>query len=792
MKISHRLIALAAFSSAGLVCVGGVSYFAVTSIQSDLRGLTLQATPLQNKTYEVQERTERLLGSMLKLSLARDRAEVDKASSVIQENMQRVDTLHAEIQALDPQARSDFSEFRSAQSEINQAVQKRLADEVAYRAETDSARMALGKAQEAIAVTRNNVNQIGIETGKAADRAQEAVRRLSGSMKQALSAQSQLKEIAILVNETDAVSNRFKLSPLKEKLKSTVDSIMRLEPEAGSDDVLKESKALVTSVQEGFTHDGTGLLALRAAVLAAKPEADAAYQKQRRAILGPLEEQSRKLSALTDALEVQAFKQRQNLEAALRLRNEPGGVVVVSEDVSLDIREMVGTIRLLMLASTDGEATAAQEGMDELGQQLASNMGRMREGLIKMGRPQLTQHVDTALQAMASVMHSVGKVAQAKKSLIASEARMAASLAQIKTVAAKQASVGEAQVKSITQRQSDITAAVDRRVESSLFFILVISGVIIAGLVALSLRTIRIVTLRLNQAVRVAEAVSQGRLDQVHVVAGNDETTRLLTALGSMVQTLTGIVQQIRSASESINQGSSEITQGNSDLSSRTVTQASSLQATATAVEQLSGTVKQNTESARQATSLAQSASDVAGRGGEVVGHVVNTMSQIQESSRQIAEITGVIDAIAFQTNILALNAAVEAARAGQHGRGFAVVAGEVRALAKKSADAASRIKTLVGASVDSIDAGSKLVQNAGQTMGDIVQQVQQVSKLIRAIAQASEDQWQSVQQVGSAVSSLDEMTQRNAALAQQSTAAARSLSGQAQDLATAISVFRD
>jgi methyl-accepting chemotaxis protein len=791
MKISHRLIALAAFSSAGLVCVGGVSYFAVTSIQSDLRGLTLQATPLQNKTYEVQERTERLLGSLLKLTLARDRAEVDRASTVIQDNMQRVDTLHAEIQALDPHASNDFSEFRSAQSEINQAVQKRLSDEVAYRAETDNARTALGKAQEAIAVTRSNVNQIGIETGKAADRAQEAVRRLSSSMKQALSAQSQLKEIAILVNETDAVSNRFKLSPLKEKLKSTVDSITRLEPEAGSDDVLKDSKALVASVQEGFTNEGTGLLALRAAVLAAKPEADAAYQKQRKAILAPLDEQSRKLSAMTDALEVQAFKQRQNLEAALRLRNEPGGVVSVSEDVSLDIREMVGTIRLLMLATTEGEATAAQEGMDELGKQLSDNMGQMRSGLIKMGRPQLTQHVDSALQAMTSVMQSVAKVAQAKKSLIASEARMADSLAQLKTVAAKQASVGEAQVKSITQRQSDITAAVDRRVESSLFFILAISGAIIAGLVALSLRTIRVVTRRLDQAVRVAEAVSQGRLDQVQVVAGNDETTRLLTALGSMVQTLTGIVQQIRAASESINQGSIDITQGNSDLSGRTVTQAHSLQATATAVEQLSGTVKQNTESARQATALAQSASDVAGRGGAVVGDVVHTMSQIQESSRQIAEITGVIDAIAFQTNILALNAAVEAARAGQHGRGFAVVAGEVRALAKKSAEAASRIKTIVGASVNSIDAGSKLVQNAGQTMGDIVQQVSQVSHLIGAIAQASEDQWQSVQQVGSAVSSLDEMTQRNAALAQQGTAAALSLSGQAQDLATAISVFK-
>ena len=791
MKISHRLIALAAFSSAGLLCVGGVSYFAVTSIQSDLRGLTLHATPLQNKTYEVQERTERLLGSLLKLSLARDSGEVESAASVIQENLQRLDKLRAEMKALDPHATADFSEFQTAQSEINQSAHQRLADDVAYRTEANNARTALGKAQEAIAVTRKNINQINIETGQAADRAQDAARRLSSSTKQAMSAQSQLKELAILVADTDTITSRFKLGPLRERLKSNIEAIARLDSNAGSDDVLKDTKAAVINLQDSFGRDNTGLFALRAAVLANKPEAESAYQKQRLGILAAVDEHSRKLSGITDALEVQAFKQRQTLEAALRLRNEPGGVVGVSEEVSLDIREMVGTIRLLMLASTEGEATGAQEGLSELGKQLSANMGLMRNGLIKMGRQVLTPPVDNALLAMNTVMKAIEKVSEAKQRLIASEARMAASLQTLKAVAAKQSDVGAAQVKSITERQSEITAAVDHRVESSLFFILTISAGIIAGVVALSMRTVRVVTRRLDQAVQVAEAVSHGRLAALHSEHGDDETARLLTALGSMVSTLTGIVQHIRSASQLINQGAAGITRGNSDLSTRTVSQADRLQSTAMAVEQLSATIQNNAESARQATVLAQSASEVAERGGTVVGNVVKTMSDIEGSSRKIGEIIGVIDAIAFQTNLLALNAAVEAARAGEHGRGFAVVASEVRTLAKRSTDAASMIKTIIATSVESINAGSKQVHTAGQTMGDIVQQVQKVSALIAEIAQASQDQLQSVQQVGSAVTSLDEMTQRNAALAQESTAAALELSGQAQDLASAISVFQ-
>ena len=790
MKISHRLIALSAFSAAGLLCVAGVSYFAVTSIQSDLRGLTLQATPLQNKTYEMQERTERLMGSLLRLTLAKGREEVDKASASIKTEIAAIDRTAAEITRLDPASHSDSSDFQAAQNDITHAVEKRLADETAYRAETENARAALQKAEAAIGLTRSNVGEIGIEAGKAADRAQDASRRLAQATKLALQAQAKLKDIAIVVNEVDAATNRFRLTPLKEKVKAATDSIQRFEVTAGSEDILKETKALAASLYDAFTHETNGLMALRAAVLASKPDAEANYQKQRKAILAPVEEQSLKLGALTDTVEVQAFKQRQTLEAALRLRNEPGGVVAVSEEVSLGMREMVGGLRLLMLANTPAEAAAAEADIKKLGDRLVTHMNAMRAGVVKMGRPQLGQNIDNALTAMASVTGSVAKVAAAKKSLLASEASMATSLATLKTVAAQKASLGEQQVKTIADRQTEVTAAVDRQVDSSLLIILGIAGVIIVVSGVLSWRTVRSVTRSLDQAVNVAEAVSRGELEPVSPGRSNDETARLLAALGSMVGTLTGVVNNIRNASTAINAGSEEIASGNRDLSDRTEEQSSSLQRTAASVQQLSGTVKQNADSARQATDLARSASEVAGRGGKAVGDVVATMSEIQNSSRRIADIIGVIDGIAFQTNILALNAAVEAARAGEHGRGFAVVASEVRSLAQKSAEAAQQIKAIIVASVDRIDVGSAQVQNAGATMADIVAQVHQVTALISVIARASEEQSYSVSQVTSAVTSLDTMTQSNAALAEQGTAAAVTLSRQARDLAAAIAVF--
>jgi len=299
------------------------------------------------------------------------------------------------------------------------------------------------------------------------------------------------------------------------------------------------------------------------------------------------------------------------------------------------------------------------------------------------------------------------------------------------------------------------------------------------------------ITRPLHEAVRVAQRVAAGDLSSHIDVTSSDETGELLAALKTMNASLARIVASVREGSDSIASGSAQISSGNTDLSQRTEEQASNLQQTAASMAQLTSTVKTSADTARQATQLAGSASAAAAKGGELVGQVVSTMDAIAAGSKKIGDITGVIDSIAFQTNILALNAAVEAARAGPQGRGFAVVASEVRNLAQRSAEAAKEIKSLIGASVEKVEAGSRLVGDAGAQMHDIVAQVKRVADLIDEISAATTEQTSGIGQINNAVSQLDQATQQNAALVEQSAAAADSLSGQAARLVQTVAVFK-
>jgi len=299
------------------------------------------------------------------------------------------------------------------------------------------------------------------------------------------------------------------------------------------------------------------------------------------------------------------------------------------------------------------------------------------------------------------------------------------------------------------------------------------------------------ITRPLGRAVEVAETVAAGDLTTSVAVDSKDEIGQLLQALKKMNDNLAGIVGEVRTGTETIATASSQIASGNLDLSSRTEEQASSLEETASAMEELTSTVKQNADNAQQANQLAASASGVAVQGGQVVEQVISTMQSISDSSKRIADIIGVIDGIAFQTNILALNAAVEAARAGEQGRGFAVVASEVRNLAQRSANAAKEIKSLITDSVESVEVGSKLVEQAGATMREVVNSVQRVTDIVSEISAASHEQSTGIEQVNQAIGQMDEVTQQNAALVEEAAAASQSLQDQAASLAQAVSVFK-
>ena len=309
--------------------------------------------------------------------------------------------------------------------------------------------------------------------------------------------------------------------------------------------------------------------------------------------------------------------------------------------------------------------------------------------------------------------------------------------------------------------------------------------------VGLSFYITRSITSPISEAVELARTVASGNLSTRIRAEGNDEATALLIAMGEMQGSLSRVVANVRNGSENLASSSAEIAQGNNDLSSRTEQQASALEQTAATMEELSSQVRHNAENARQANSLASSASSVAIQGGEVVGRVVETMKEINDSSRKISDIISVIDGIAFQTNILALNAAVEAARAGEQGRGFAVVASEVRSLAGRSADAAKEIKSLINASVERVEQGTLLVDQAGSTMSEVVSAIRRVTDIVGEISSASDEQASGVAQVGEAVTQMDQATQQNAALVEQMAAAASSLKSQASELVQSVAVFR-
>jgi methyl-accepting chemotaxis protein len=322
---------------------------------------------------------------------------------------------------------------------------------------------------------------------------------------------------------------------------------------------------------------------------------------------------------------------------------------------------------------------------------------------------------------------------------------------------------------------------------------LAIAAIVLAIILSIAVAYVitRSITVPIDQAVTIAVTVARGDLTSHIEVRGKDELSQLLGALRHMNERLVDIVTQVRGSSESVATGAAQIATGNADLSQRTEEQAASLEETAASMQQLTATVKQNAENARQGNTLANSAADIAQRGGDVMRDVVTTMEGIASSSERVEQIIGVIDGIAFQTNILALNAAVEAARAGEQGRGFAVVASEVRSLAQRSASAAREIKELIGQSVARVDAGSLQVHEAGGTIGEIVRTVRHVTDLMREIAAASDDQHTGIVQINQAIGQIDEVTQHNAALVEQASAAAQNVQEQSALLQRLVANFR-
>jgi methyl-accepting chemotaxis protein len=462
----------------------------------------------------------------------------------------------------------------------------------------------------------------------------------------------------------------------------------------------------------------------------------------------------------------------------------------LASDMRLSVDDRMIALRNVVLLDEPAEIQAQIERVRAQARNYAAAEKKLRETFATFGiqddeSKMLAdiQQQSAAAQPLIEKVETLGlanKNAEATKILIG----------DLRTVQGKWQAGLVALIASEKRQNDEATAAADATYTFARNLMLGLSAVAVVFGIAIAVVITRSITRPIQRAVAVAQTVAAGDLTSRIEIQGADETSMLLTALKAMNDSLALIVGQVRAGTDTISTASQEIAAGNLDLSSRTEEQASSLEETASSMEELTSTVKQNADNARQANNLAASASEVAGKGGAVIADVVDTMGAIHASSKKIVEIIGVIDGIAFQTNILALNAAVEAARAGEQGRGFAVVATEVRNLAHRSAAAAKEIKTLIGDSVAKVESGTQLVDQAGETMTAVVDSVRRVSDIISEITAASREQSLGIDQINQAIMQMDSVTQQNAALVEESAAAAESLQGQAAQLAEVVGKF--
>ena len=462
--------------------------------------------------------------------------------------------------------------------------------------------------------------------------------------------------------------------------------------------------------------------------------------------------------------------------------------MVVGNAIKEDVQTISSSVRNMILMRDTSAIMAEAESIARVQKRIDERFARLDKLLAGDGAAQAAlRQVQAARKAYEPLQNETrdlagsGQVFEAKDLLIE------------KMHPAQQAYFGamDALLQQQQQQLGQATGATERAANSVRGVLLATTLVVLALGGLLAWWIIRSITGPLRQAVRVARSVAAGNLREPIEAQGRNEVAQLLLALGEMQGALARVVTHVRQGAQNVLGGSTEIAQGNMDLSNRTEAQAGALEETSASMQELRDAVAHNADNAGQADTLARDASAVAERGGAVVGQVVDTMRDIHAASQKIADIIGVIDGIAFQTNILALNAAVEAARAGEQGRGFAVVASEVRALAGRSAQAAREIKGLISSSVERVEQGAELVDKAGATMQEVVQSVQRVTALVGEISSASAEQRAGVAQIGEAIAQMDHVTQQNAALVEQIAAAATGLSTQAQELVQAVAVFQ-
>ncbi|HJV34568.1 HAMP domain-containing methyl-accepting chemotaxis protein [Geomonas sp.] len=824
MTVKTKLLGNVALTIVGISVIAGIGLFSIAKVKASIEILTGKSTPLHLKMLELQQTVEKVSADFMGLEMSSEPAEVAKLSQNITSRIQRMETLNDEMVAGGAAASGvDTAVLKDIEKTVVQVASQRLKDMALFKSEIATVNSELLKAETSVSGMRKSISTMGSNALSAINSSQAANLQVNSSIKKLLTLQSRLKDINIILSDLELVKNKFKIGPLRERLKNTIEITSNIEVAPGDNPTIKEVKGVALDILNRIGAEEGGLIAMRLEILNTPEKTETEqYAAKRADIMKPLEENSKKIFNVIDTLELQIVKDRNNVVSSLGFQNAASSVMEAGSSISVDVKELNAGVRQIMLSSTEQEVGKLSGSLAQAEKRIEANVAMARGLLLQSGQKELAKSIAEVSGTIRRAAGSIQKIEATKLNVIKSNLAMQKALDSARGISKEQAQKSEEQVKSIGENQQQILSGVRQAVSNASMLSIVMIGVSLGvALVSLiiSLRIISSITKPLSHAKQVTAEIAGGNLTRRIELRTKDEIGEICHSINNMAVNFHQVIarvshntQQVASASASLSRVSERMASG----ASRVAEQAATV---ATASEEMAATSNEIALNCTQAAAGSQQANDAAITGASVVKGTVEGMNLIADNvresavtignlgsqSEQIGAIVKTINDIADQTNLLALNAAIEAARAGEHGRGFAVVADEVRALAEKTSTATREIAAMIksvqsqtkGAikvmesGVVQVEQGTVEAAKSGTALEEILQQISAVTMQVNQIATAAEEQTATTGEITANIQNINEVVQETAKSAQESAASALDLSQLAEEQQKLVGQFK-
>jgi methyl-accepting chemotaxis protein len=810
MTVKSKLLSNVALTIIGIAVIAGIGLFSIGKVKSSIEILTGKSTPLHLKMLELQQTVEKVSADFMRLEMTTDPSEVATLSQTITGRIQRMEALNDEIRQGGADSTGvDTSVLRGIEQTVVQVVSQRLKDMSLFRNEIASVNAELARAEISVSGMRKSISQMGGNALVAINSSQQANLQVNSSIKKLLTLQSRLKDINIIISDLELVKNKFKIGPLRERLKNTVELTRNIQIDNGDNPAIKEVRGVALDILNRIGAEDGGLIALRLEILnsADKMETEQ-YVTKRQEILKPLEENSRKIFNTIDALEIQIVKDRNNVVSSLGFQNAASGVMEAGSAISVDVKELNSGVRQIMLTSTDAEVGKINAAMVQTERRIDANITLARKLLLQSGQTALAKSISDVSGIIHRAGGSIQKIEATKLNVLKSNLAMQKALDSARGISKEQALKSEEQVKSIGENQQQILSGVRQAVDNATTLSFVMIGVSLAvALISLliSLRIITSITKPLAHAKLVTKEIADGDLTRRIALNSKDEIAEICSSINDMAVHFHDVISRVAQNTQQVASASTQLSHAAEQVAAGAAKVAGQADTVATASEEMAATSNEIAQNCTSAASTSMEANNVAATGADVVKQTVKGMNMIAETvrqsalsignlgskSEQIGEIVNTINDIADQTNLLALNAAIEAARAGEQGRGFAVVADEVRALAERTTQATQEIGQMIKSvqqetkeaikvmesGVKEVERGTVEAAKSGKALEEILQQISAVTMQVNQIATAAEEQTATTGEITGNIQTISEVVQGTATSAQQSASSAVQLS---------------